>query len=114
MSVACDCSGGDYDWYYIPPKDFQALETSRRKRCYSCRELIELGADCGAFDRVRSPISEVEERIYGEDGEIELAPVFMCEECVGLFWSITELGFCINLEKGERMRDLVPLLGEGI
>lgn len=112
MSVACYCGDGDHDWFYYPPADFSKLETSRRQRCYSCRELITIGADCGKFGRDRYPASEIEERIYGEGSEVPLADVYMCEECVGLFWSITDLGFCINLERGEKMRNLVKELGD--
>ena len=113
MSISCDCGGGDYEWFYGPPRDYSILATTRRQRCYSCRELIDLGADVGKFDRWRYPRDEIEIRIHDEDGEIYMADFYMCETCIGLFWSMTELGFCVSLEKGERMADLAKLSQTG-
>lgn len=113
MSISCDCSGGDYEWWYNAPKDFSILGTNRRQRCYSCRELIDLGATVGKFENWRNPRNDIEERIYGDDGEIYMADTYMCETCVGLFWSMIELGFCISLDKGERMADLAKLSQTG-
>lgn len=113
MSISCDCGGGDYEWWYRPPTDYSKLDTKRRQRCFSCRELIELGTDVGHFTNWRLPRTEIEERIYGEDGEICMADTYMCETCIGLFWSMTDLGFCISLDKGERMADLAKLSQTG-
>jgi hypothetical protein len=113
MSISCDCGGGDYDWWYIPPLDYSILETNQRRRCFSCRGLIDLGADVGKFTNWRSPRDDIELRIYDEDGEIYMADTYMCETCIGLFWSMTELGFCISLDKGERMADLAKLSQTG-
>lgn len=113
MSISCDCGVGDYEWWYSAPTDFSILKASKRKRCFSCRELINLGADVGKFSNWRIPRTEIEERIYGEEGEILLADTYMCETCIGLFWSMTELGFCISMEKGERMADLAKLSQTG-
>ena len=112
MSVSCDCGSFDYEWFYDAPKDFSVLATTRRKRCFSCRELINIGDEVGKFGNWRPPRSEVEERIYGEDGEINMADTYMCETCIGLFWAMTDLGFCVNLEKGESMRELALEAGE--
>jgi hypothetical protein len=113
MSISCDCGGGDYDWYYNAPKDYSVLRTNRRQRCYSCRELIDLGSDVGVFDNWRVPSTDIQVRIYGEDGEIPMADHYMCETCIGLFWAITELGFCVSMVKGERMADLAKLSQTG-
>jgi len=115
MSISCDCGGGDYEWWYNPPRDFTQLDTNRRQRCFSCRELIDLGADVGMFTNWRNPITEVEIHIHGGDeaAEIPKANTYMCETCIGLFWAMTELGFCISLTKGERMADLAKLSQTG-
>jgi hypothetical protein len=114
MSISCDCDGGgDYDWYYTAPQEYSKLETSRRQRCYSCRELIDLGADVGAFPSWKVPSDDIEVEIYGEDGEIPRATKYMCETCTGLYWAVTELGFCISMEKGESMRGLAKLSQTG-
>jgi hypothetical protein len=113
MSISCDCGGGDYDWYYNAPTEYSKLHGDRRKRCYSCRELIDLGSDVGVFGSWKVPSHDIEVAIYGEDGEIPRADFFMCETCTGLYWSITELGFCVSMEKGERMADLAKLSQTG-
>ena len=112
MSVSCDCTS-DYDWFFQAPVDYSILETAQRKRCFSCETLIYLGADVGVFRAWRTPHDDIEERIYGEDGEVPRADFYMCEECVGLYWSITDLGFCIELVRGEPMRELAKLTGQG-
>jgi hypothetical protein len=113
MSISCDCGGGDYDWYYNAPTEYSKLEANRRQRCYSCRELIDLGADVGKFSNWRTPKWDVEIEIYGEDGEIPMADTYMCETCTGLYWAVTELGFCVSLEKGESMANLAKLSQTG-
>lgn len=108
MSISCGCKwdADGEDWYYFCPDDFTKLSTKRSRRCISCGTKIQPGDECVKFQRERNPQHDVEVRIYGEGGEIPMAPWFMCEECGGVYLSITELGYCINLKKGERMRDL--------
>ena len=104
MPLVCECSD-DYDRYYRQPADFSVLATKRRKRCISCRVLIDIGSVVLYFERVRVTLSEIEERIYGEDAEIDLAAQYHCESCGDLFYSLADLGFCVDIE--ENMRDLV-------
>lgn len=73
MSLSCSC--GDYDgddiaWWYNTPDDYTTLQTKMRKRCCSCNELIDLGDTVLKFNRWRNPKTEIEEKIYGEGGEI--------------------------------------------
>ena len=112
MSISCDCGSEDYEWFYDQPNYFTPLDTNKRQRCFSCRELIDIGLDCGKFGSWRLPLNDIEERIYGYEGEVPRADFYMCEECTGLFWSITDLGFCISLHKGETMRELAKITGE--
>jgi len=97
MSLSCSC---EYDLdpgqkYCYPSDDYSILETKRRKRCPSCKQLIDIGATVGKFD-VRRTVSEneIEIAILGEDGEVKLAPVYLCEPCFDLYLTFQELGFC--------------------
>jgi len=55
--------------------------------------------------RVKVPDTDIECRIYGEDGEIPLASAYMCERCADLYFSLEELGYCV--QPWEDQRDLV-------
>ena len=99
MTLSCTC--GDWDgepgtWAYYPPKDFSILKTTRRKRCKSCNGLIDLGATCLEFPRIRAPYEGVEEKIYGECGEIPIASYFMCEACGEIWLNLSDLGYCMQ------------------
>ncbi len=105
MSLSCSC---DYEpdspeeIVYLMPYDFSVLETSRRKRCTSCNELIDIGADCAVIPRFRGALDDIEARIYGDDHTVPLAPHYMCEECAGLAFALAELGFCASLYENQR------------
>ena len=96
--LSCDC---DYDgdgWWYEDQSDFSPLETSKRKRCRSCGELIDINALCIAFKRWRFPSTEIEEKIYGaEDAEIKMADWHICESCGEIYLNLTDLGYCYIL-----------------
>lgn len=113
MSLSCDCpDGGDYAWYYYTPDDYSTFPPRRRVRCCSCKTLISPGDTVGEFKRSRHPRTDIEERIYGECGEIWLAPNYMCETCTDLYYSLTELGYCITMDEGESMQDLAKQAAE--
>lgn len=105
MSVSCECDVYDSEWYYEHKGDFSPLATRRRQRCWSCRELISLGSDCGVCERYREPRSDIEESIYGD--RVWLASAYLCEECYGLMLSVEEVGGCVQLQKGELLKDAV-------
>jgi hypothetical protein len=46
------------------------------------------------FPRFKVPDSDIEVRIYGEDGEIPLASSYLCERCADLYLSLDDLGYC--------------------
>lgn len=104
MSVSCSCGDFDHDWFYEAPQTWTQLNTSKRKRCFSCNTLMDIGSDVGCFGQWRPPRTDIEERIYGD--EVPMANFYMCETCVGLFWSMIDLGFCVSLNKGESMAEL--------
>ena len=99
------CSCNEYDgegWYYIQQEyGFTILAGKRRKRCGSCKEFINIGAKCVEFPRYRSSISEIEERISGD--EINLASWYMCEWCGEMYFNFDSLGYCIYL--GDSMKE---------
>ena len=106
MSLTCYCDYGNPSWYYDAPDDYTKLTTNRRRRCSSCNELINVGDTCTIFTRQRHPETEIEIKIFGEDGEIDIAPMYHCEACADLYFNFQELGFtCVA--PNENMRDLV-------
>ena len=99
MSLSCECYD-DYDgdgWFFYQPDDYSTLKTKRARRCCSCGERIAVGDTVVEFERARGPRDDIEERIYGEGNEIELASWFMCESCGDQYFNLTALGFCITL-----------------
>lgn len=107
MGLSCSCSE-DGDWWYFPPDDYSTLAAKRGRRCCSCREWIRPGATVAKFIRERAYENDIEWRIHGD--EVPMAPLFMCERCADLFFSLDELGYCINLN--DDMRDLVRQYAE--
>lgn len=104
MGLSCECGfEGDLAWYYESPRDYTVLDTLKRKRCESCFKLINIGDLCISFDRFRDPKNDIEERIHGDF--VYLANRFMCESCADIFFSLEDLGFCIDL--GDSMKALL-------
>lgn len=113
MPLTCYCEWepepGNWCWY--GPDDYSTFEASRRKRCSSCHNLIDHASIVAKFERRRIPATDVEVAIFGEEGEIPLAPFYLCEECADLWFSFHDLGFeCVGPE--ENMRDLVKEYAE--
>lgn len=97
MTLSCSCDDwnpnpGDIGWY--TPCDFSIYARKRATRCISCGKRIAPGAVVSEWRRLKIPDSEIECRIYGEDGEIPMASHFHCETCAGLSFSLSELGYC--------------------
>ena len=105
MSLSCSCPDWDGEgWFYIPATEyFVGLDTTKRKRCCSCKGLITIGDDCLKFKRFRSPKSDIEEKIYGD--EVRLADWHMCEKCGEQYLNLEALGYCIDI--GENMFNLL-------
>lgn len=98
MGLSCECPEYDHEpgskWW--EPGNYTTLDTKKRKRCCSCGELIEIGAIVVKVTRIKIADTEIEERIFGEGGEIGLAPHYLCEKDADIFFSLDELGFCIT------------------
>ena len=107
MGLTCSCNEWEGEgWFWICDEKFTTLKTKKRKRCSSCKSLIDIDTECIEFDRYRGPVSDVEERIYGEDGQIKIAPWYMCEKCGEQYLNLSAAGFCINLGE-DNMLDLL-------
>ncbi len=99
MSLSCGCEyDSDAEWHWIDNLDFSVKRRlmSMRKRCQSCRRIIKFGDVCVAINRFREPRDDIELKIHGEGGDIYLPTQYLCEECGGLFFSLQDLGFCVN------------------
>lgn len=101
MSLSCECYD-DYDWFYNGPDDYSIFNRKRRKRCTSCRQLIDIGALCTEFECWRPPNHEIEETIHGD--AVYIANQYLCEKCSDIYFSLEELGFCVVLGS---MQDLL-------
>lgn len=105
MAVSCSCGDGDGDFWWIQPEDFTVYPFRRGRKCSSCGDMIRNGDECVEVQNFRSPETDIEASIYGEDGEIQKASRWMCERCGGLFLSMLGLGFCFLFSPNPRERD---------
>lgn len=100
MSLYCstdfDDYGGDWSWMW-DRAETKLLATKRSRKCCSCGEKIKPGDPAAVVNRLRRPKDDIEERIYGEDGEVYMADWYFCETCNDLALSLDELGFCFEL-----------------
>ena len=107
MSLSCRC---DLGWYPEPgdvfvsgQSDFKKmLFISRRKKCCSCKEIIQPNDTVLEFYMSKIPCDDVEIAIYGEEGEINRASLFMCESCSDIFLSLEEIGYCPQVNVNQR------------
>jgi len=110
MSLSCSC---DYElepepgmWVhrYRDISDFKKLNTSKRKRCCSCNNLINIGAICVEYPRYRYPHNEIEARIHGDtyfdmcyEPDIKIASHYHCEKCAEIWLNLTDAGYdCLS------------------
>jgi hypothetical protein len=117
MPLSCGCEfWGDATVVYDEPADYQAMPARKRRvRCASCGDLINAGATVIGFDRRRPARSDVELRIYGEDHDaVPMSALWHCERCADLWWSLTELGYCVAPDESmlELVREYAELRAE--
>jgi hypothetical protein len=106
MTLSCWCPDEAPTWQYELPDGYTPFPTlMRRKRC-SCGKLINPGELAARFFRTRQPQTEIEYKIYGEYGEVEISALWLCERCADIFFSLHELGYdCVAPD--EKMLDLL-------
>ena len=113
LSCSCDFDGYEYepgswyfDYFFLDNVDFEPLKTSRRKRCCSCNELIDIGSPCIRHTRVRYPYTEAEARINGyfdlensleNEATISMADLFQCEKCGEIWLNLHSFGLFISV-----------------
>ena len=110
MPLSGPCAFDGYDdgigWFYESPDDYQALDRIRAVRCASCKTMILPGKTSIKFLRFREPKNDREEKRCGDNGGVPISPMFHCEVCADLYFSLEELGFeCVAPD--ENMRELV-------
>lgn len=87
--LICECY--ESGWYYNEssnPFDFTLFDKKRRKRCVSCKNLINKNSLCLKFWVQRRPYSYIEEDIYGD--EVPLANRFLCETCGEIYLNLSD------------------------
>ena len=107
MGLSCECDNfepEDGAVYWGDIMDYALLETKRRRRCCSCKELINLGSLCCKVRKFRTASSEIELKIYGEGTEILASVAYMCERCADIANSLSELGYCDEPWEDQRER----------
>lgn len=106
MSLSCYCKyepePGDVLW--DQPSDYKALDTKAPRKCCSCGAKLETGATVVEFPRHKVPDCDYEWARFGEEYEDgpKRASRWMCERCGDLYYSLDELGYCINPEEDQR------------
>jgi hypothetical protein len=110
MPLSCSCEEPDEaEFYWTESSDYSAMPVlNRRKRCTAagCGKLINAGETVLMFERSRYPVSDIEERIYGDGYDaVPLAERYLCETCADLYLSLRELRFCVSPD--ENIRELV-------
>jgi len=104
MSLSCDYyydpEPGDVVWQ--PPTDWRKFDFRRAPKCCSCGSKIKdggFGKDALEFERFKIPDSDVEVRIYGEDGEIPRASWWMCFECGWRYQELEKAGYAVDIRE---------------
>ena len=121
MTLTCSCDWypdwypGDwlYDWKKPESVDFEPLQTRRRVRCCSCRDMIDIEALCIRHRRHRYPWDEIESQIkcgcdlddvFCDHPPISMANHYQCERCGEIWLNLQSLGFkCLS--PNENMAD---------
>lgn len=95
MSFACGCDdwGDDAEWYWNGEKT-APLATKNSRHCRSCKEKLAPGTDVRIYARFRSPHSEIEQKIHGD--EVPLAPWYLCLPCADLMDALSAVNVCVD------------------
>lgn len=108
MSISCAVDCEEAAWYYIVQDLPLRLTSKRGKRCMSCKEIIKPGKSFFMIKRWREPRTDIEDKIYGEGGEVPLAPWHFCADCGPIYHALEKYNVAINIQDD----DLRALLKE--
>lgn len=90
-------------YWYETARIFEEFYQPKRKRCWSCKQLINIKSWCIRFNRFRDTMNDMEERIYGDHKR--LADWFLCESCGEIYLNLDAIGYNIWLD--DNMNDLL-------
>lgn len=114
ISCACDYGLDDCSWYYEVHDEAKVYDWKRARKCCSCKAKLRPGTKAHCINRWRAPVSEVEENIYGEGGEVYLADWWFCERCYAIYAAFERVKVCVDLtsdlreDLAEFNRDYAP------
>ena len=100
LSCSCDFDSWGHDEWWSDCSGFQRMgyRFATRKRCCSCKSLINVTEDVIEFYQYRATRGGIEEQIYDESEGVPVASSFMCETCSGLYLALDELGYgCLDI-----------------
>lgn len=111
MSLACSFDNelddpSDYAWIWEGVGEIKPLGTKRSRRCQSCKRKITVGENAAEIARWRAPKSDIEMKIYGEDGQVYISPWWYCDKCANQAAALEDLGFTWNMSS-DCMADLI-------
>ena len=111
MSLSCTCDYDYADYYIAAEDDFELFKSSRRKRCLSCKKLINNKTFVLRLHEWRAPFTDMEERFHGD--QVYLADKFLCETCGEIYLNLTDIGLCVDFSQTmqENLRDYHDMTG---
>jgi hypothetical protein len=97
MELSCSCGADDCDrWYTVEGwTTLKAQGAKRRRRCSSCKTLIDIGAECLMFSNEKRDGEK--EDIFGEYASISMAPSWYCAKCGEIFENLEDIGYCFDI-----------------
>ena len=127
LSCSCDWDydyePGDWLYWFENMSEFIPLNTTKRKRCCSCGELIDIGSLCNEYPRYRYPYDDIESHIkvgcclddsFCDEPTIHISSHYHCESCAEIFLNLTYIGYdCLSPKEnmGEALKEYWELTG---
>jgi hypothetical protein len=111
MGISCYCGrDASVEWWYEVHDKPKILETKRSRKCVSCTVRLAFGEETYQIIRWRPPISDVEERIHGD--EVLLPSWFFCPICYAIWAALDRVGACVDIGRDD-LRDCLKEFNEG-
>ena len=102
ISCAIECDGAAW-WWSFGLRLF-VYDKNRGKRCCSCGSMVRRDARFMRIDRWRACVSDIEERIYGD--EFPLSAWVVCEQCAPILVKLSKMNVDVDLG-GSNLHDLL-------
>lgn len=97
MGLSCACDVDDCEWWYEVVTRAEPLDTKRSRKCVSCHTRIAVGDPAYRITRWREAREGVEERIWGECGEVYMADWYFCPVCASIYHALERINVCFDL-----------------